>query len=94
MHTEIAKYNTSQGQPTELDGNYESTSIKTTSHWYKYILYLFITIFVAGCLIFIFLAPKPVEGQENASKYIDYFILALAGIITIYYLRDYYNKKI
>jgi hypothetical protein len=88
MQIELVTFDKNKNQPTELDGNYEVTSIQTTSNFYKYILYFFVTFFIIGCLVVIYWFPT------LASEKIDYFILALAGIIIIYYLWDYFANKI
>jgi hypothetical protein len=87
MQREVDEYAKKTNLPTELDGNYEVTSIHTTSSFYKYILYFFVTIFVIGCLVVIYWFPT------LASEKIDYFMLALAGIIAVYYIQDYFVSK-
>ena len=88
MQKEMVTFDKIQNQPTELDGNYEVTSIQTNANFYKYILYFFMTFFIISCLVVIYWFPTV------ASEKIDYFILALAGIILIYYVWDYFGNKI
>ena len=72
-------------KPSELDGNYEVTKIKTTSNFMKHLLYIFFALLLAGCLIFINISPT--EGR------LDMFILGLGVIILTYYIYDYYERK-
>ena len=69
----------------ELDGQYKTTSLNAESKFSKYILYLILLIFVAGCLFYIYMVPK--------SGNLDMFMLALGIIIIGYYIYDYVVKK-
>jgi membrane-bound ClpP family serine protease len=69
----------------QFDGNYEESLIKTTSTFYKNIMFVLLAIFVIGCLIYIYAFPE--------SGKLDMFILGLAIIIVVYYLYDYIVKK-
>jgi membrane-bound ClpP family serine protease len=69
----------------QFDGNYEASLIKTTSTFYKNIMFVLLAIFVIGCLIYIYAFPE--------SGKLDMFILGLAIIIVGYYLYDYIVKK-
>ena len=72
-------------EPMKLDENFELSKLTTTSNFSYYMLYLIFTIFIVGCLIFVFKNPE----ESN----LDMFILALAGMIFAYYVYDYYKKR-
>jgi len=72
-------------EPMKLDENFELTKITTTSNFSYYMLYLIFTIFIVGCLIYVFKNPE----ESN----LDMFILALAGMIFAYYVYDYYKNR-
>lgn len=69
----------------ELDGQYKTTSLNAESKFSKYILYLILLIFVAGCLFYIYMVPK--------SGNLDMFMLALGIIVIGYYIYDYIIQK-
>ena len=69
----------------KLDENFELTKITTTSNFSYYMLYLIFTIFIVGCLIYVFKNPE----DSN----LDMFILSLSGMIFAYYVYDYYKKR-
>ena len=72
-------------EPAQFDGNYEISKIKTKSNFFKYILYLFFAIFVIGSLCLLHFFPS--------SAYLDMFIMALAGVIIVYYGYDYFENR-
>jgi hypothetical protein len=72
-------------KPIELDGNFEATTIQAKSMFGNYILYLFLTLFVLGSLIYIFKNPE--VGN------LDIFMLILAVVIFVYYLYEYYQNR-
>ena len=69
----------------ELTAQYDASVFKTESNFSKYILYLILLLFVAGCLFYIYVVPE--------SGNLDMFILTLGLIIIGYYLYDYVNNK-
>lgn len=69
-----------------LEGNYQSTLLTSNSSFYRYIVYLFFSIFVVGSVIFIYIKPE----ESN----LDMFMLAFAISILLYYIYDYYKGKI
>jgi hypothetical protein len=69
----------------ELIAQYDASVFKTESNFSKYILYLILLLFVAGCLFYIYVVPE--------SGNLDMFILTLGLIIIGYYLYDYVKKK-
>lgn len=69
----------------DFEGPYEASLTKTTSTFYKNILFVLLAMFVIGCLIYIYAFPE--------SGKLDMFILGLAIIIVGYYLYDYIVKK-
>ena len=69
----------------ELTAQYDASVFKTESNFSKYILYLILLLFVAGCLFYIYVVPE--------SGNLDMFILTLGLIIIGYYLYDYVKKK-
>lgn len=69
-----------------LEGNYQNTLFTSNSNFYKYIVYLFFTIFVFGSVIYIYMKPE----ESN----LDMFMLAFALSILLYYIYDYYKGKI
>ncbi len=79
----INKYN-AENDPKELEGNYEVADVKTKSIFMRYIFYILFALFVAGCLIFLYVNP-------TESK-LDMFILALGVIILIYYIYAYFQE--
>ena len=85
MNQEMIRLTAEQGKPKELDGNAEDIEIKTNSKFLKYICYFLFTAFVVGCLIF--LNYSPTEGK------LDMFILALAVVIAVYYIYDYFQPR-
>ena len=72
-------------EPAQFDDNYENSKIKTKSNFFKYILYLFFAIFVIGSLCLLHFFPS--------SAYLDMFIMALAGVIIVYYGYDYFENR-
>ena len=74
-----------EDEPAKLDANYEMSKIKTKSNFFKYILYLVFTVFVVGSLCLLHFFPS--------SAYLDMFIMALAGIIIVYYGYDYFENR-
>jgi len=85
MNAEFKALAIELNKPIELEGNYEMTRIKTTANFGHYVLFLICTIFIFGCLIYVFNNPE--VGN------IDLFILALAVIILAYYLYMYIVMK-
>ena len=71
--------------PQKFDGNYELSSITVKANFVKYMFYLLFTIVVVGCLCLLHFSPS--------AAYLDMFILALAGIITVYYGYDYFQNR-
>ena len=71
--------------PELLKGNYEVAQLTTNTKYFTYILYIFFTIFIIGCLIYLYMFPE--AGN------LDMFILALAVIIIVYYTYDVLLKK-
>ena len=84
MNIAFTNLNTETLKPSELDGNYEVEQIKTKSNFMKHLFYIFFALILAGCLIFIHVAPS--EGR------LDMFILGLGVLILAYYIYDYYEK--
>ncbi len=72
-------------KPIELDGNYEMTSIRVSSKYSNYLLFLLITLFMIGSLIYIFKNPE--VGN------LDMFIIAVAIIIFVYYIYEYIQAR-
>ena len=68
-----------------LEGNYQTTLLTSNSSFYRYIVYLFFSIFVIGSVIFIYMKPE----ESN----LDMFMLAFAISILLYYIYDYYKGK-
>ena len=79
LETELAK-------PIDLTANYEMSKIKTSSTYGNYMLFFIFTVFIVGCLIYIY--KKPEAGN------LDMFILVLAIFILVYYIYEYYIEKI
>jgi hypothetical protein len=71
--------------PQKFDGNYELSSITVKTHFVKYMFYILFTIVVVGSLCLLHFFPS--------AAYLDMFILALAGIITVYYGYDYFQNR-
>lgn len=71
--------------PNMLEGNYETSQLTTRSNFVKYVFYLLFAIVVVGCLCLLYFFPSAV--------YLDMFILALAGIIIVYYSYDYFQNR-
>ena len=87
MNTEFIALNefNASNNPLEFDGNYEETKIKTTSHFMKYMLYIFFAIFIIVCLVMLNISP-------SESK-LDMFILALGILIIMYYIYNYFQTR-
>ena len=68
-----------------LEGNYQTTLLTSNSSFYKYIVYIFFTIFVIASVIYIYMNPE----ESN----LDMFMLAFAISILLYYIYDYYKGK-
>jgi hypothetical protein len=71
--------------PVLLDGNYEMTTIRVASKYGNYVLYLLLTLFMVGSLLYIFKNPE--VGN------LDMFILVLAVIIFVYYIYEYIQNR-
>ena len=71
--------------PQKFDGNYELSSITVKANFVKYMFYLLFTTVVVGCLCLLHFSPS--------AAYLDMFILALAGIITVYYGYYYFQNR-
>lgn len=69
-----------------LEGNYQTTLLTSNSSFYRYVVYLFFSIFVIGSVIFIYMNPE----ESN----LDMFMIAFAISILLYYVYDYYKGKI
>ena len=72
-------------KPLVLEGNYEVSQIKTTGNYSNFILFVLFAIFMVVSLIFIVINPE--IGN------LDMFMLALALLIVIYYIYEYYTMK-
>ena len=86
IRSKIMKKTEGDSTQAELSGKISISSLKTESNFSKYILYLLFMIFVTGCLLYIYIVPE--TGN------LDMFMLALGIIIIVYYLYDYFTKKI
>jgi hypothetical protein len=86
IRTKIMKKTEGDATQAELSGKISISSLKTESNFSKYILYLLFMIFFTVCLIYIYIVPE--TGN------LDMFMLALGIIIIVYYLYDYFTKKI
>ena len=67
-----------------LDGDYESASIFQKEKFFKYVIFLIVTILVGTLLCLLLFKPD--------SELLDTFILVLAIILLVYYIYEYYSK--
>lgn len=67
-----------------MDASYHNTRTKTESNLFLYTFYFIIVVFIVGSLMYIYTNPQ--DGN------LDVFILALAVVIFVYYVYDYYKR--
>jgi hypothetical protein len=86
MNAAFEDLRSKQDKPLELEGHFEVAETKVSSSFMKHWLYILFALVVGGCLIFIHMSPT--EGK------LDMFILALGGIILVYYGYDYFKTRV
>lgn len=85
LKTTQINMNNPEYDPEILEGNYQHTTLYTTSTFYTYVAYILFSLFIIASLIYIYINPDETS--------LDMFMVALSIFILLYYIYDYFNSK-
>jgi hypothetical protein len=69
-----------------LEGKFQNSTLDTNTQFYKYSMYLIFAVFITISMIYIYLNPEETS--------LDMFMLAFALFILMYYIYDYFKRKL